>query len=272
MDSSEITTISIDFTVDELWFLMSQFGPTYVTGIDNPYLGWLADEIQEATKGAVQSLVEKDIARVLTEDSIELDDAVVEMVRVCVHPLHTLLASIQPQIGEADGFQHYVHFAEPDWIVEHVEFEPGMHRLTAIRDQQALVELLQDDLRLDSAAASAPPAFKLRQETLHAAARLYIEGKAPEGLSLLEESGLEAAVCQRLGAVLAAPVANASYVVMKNRNNSDRNFTCGFGYLEGEAELWLMRPFKQGDEAWVEFTPGSAELVRAKFLEILPGC
>lgn len=266
------TTFPIDFTVDELWFLMSQFSPAYVMGIDNPYLGWLADEIQEATKKAVQSLIEKDIARVLTEDSIELDDTVVEMARACVHPQHTLLVAIQPQPGAVAGFQRYTHFAEPDWIVEHVEYEPGKHRLTAIRDPQALLEHLRDDLRLDSSAASGSPSFKLRQAALHAAARDYADGKFQEGLSTLEESGLDTAVCQRLGAVLAAPVANASFVVMKNRNNSDRNFTCGFGYLEGAAELWLMRPFMQGDEAWVEFTPGSAELIRAKFLEILPGC
>lgn len=56
--------LSIDLSSDEFWFLLQQFGPAVVLGVQNPHLGWLIEEIEKADRTALRSLVDREIVRI----------------------------------------------------------------------------------------------------------------------------------------------------------------------------------------------------------------
>ena len=266
MNTDNTLHFSLDFSADELWFLMTQFGPAFIMGMENPYLGFLADEIEEATRKAVHSLIERDIARQISEDSIEVDEVVAAMVQSCVHPQHTLIVQ---SVTAGKGVRRFIHFSS-DAIVEHLEEETGNHRLTAIRDRDALGDHLQDALRLETETGSDAQPFRLTEQALFEVSELLMQGKHEDAGSLLAEADLEKGIQQRLTAALSDPVANASFAVVMNRNDRDTQHIRGFAFLEGKDDLWLLRPVEQMGQPQVEFQPGNAEAIRRRFEEILP--
>jgi len=246
---------------------MSQFGPAYIIGMENPHLGWLTEEIEEVDRKAVQGLAERGLIGEITEQEVEIDDALLSMVEACVHPEHSLIVYSQTEDGK--GKERYIHFAQ-DRIVEHIESESNIHCLTAFENRAALTLHLKDDLRLASKTSSSSQSFYLPEEVLLNTSRLYADGKAQEGNAVLQKSNLYSTIIQTLDNVLTEPIANSSFVVLVNQNNPNTQHVRGFGILEGKDEFWLMCPTERMGQPQVEFTPANAEIAHQRFIEILP--
>lgn len=268
MSDSIDNRLTIKLSADELWFLMSQFGPAYIIGMDNPHLGWLAEEIEKADRKTVQLMVKRGLIRPISEEEIEMDDAVASMVQVCVQPEHSLIVH-SSQMEEGAERDRYIHLAG-DWIVEHIEDETGLHRLTAFRDRESLAAYLQEDLRMNSKARSSTETFCLPEDILFTASRLYAEGKGGEGKALLQRCDLNSTIIEAIDKVLANPVANGSFVVIVNQNNPETQYVRGFGILEGETQFWLMRPIEKLGQPQVEFMSADATHARQRLIELLP--
>lgn len=257
----------IDFGAREFWFLLQQFSPAVILGMENPYLGWLVDEIKTAQRKTLKSLLDRDLVRKISRDEIELDDVLATMIGVCAHPDHSLV--VQFQNGSSKNIQRYVHF-ENGLIVEQFEFEPGHHRLTAIKDREALIAHLNDFLRLSTLAVSRGGKFRLPEDALFEARSLCNEGHTRKAFNKLKKIGLSEEKATTLTTALSKPVANSAFVVLSNRNNADVQHVKGFALLESENGLWVMLPYDKSGEKMVEFIPANANLVRQHFLEILP--
>lgn len=262
-----VAGLSVDFTADELWFLLQQFGTGVVLGIKNPHLGWLVQEIQEANRVALRSLVDRNIVRIASKHQIELDDVLATMVRTCAHPGHTLISQFQDSTGKDK--QRYIHFAD-DLIVEHIEFKRGQHRLTAIQNHVALLEHLNEVLRLSSSASSRGGKFHLPEKALFEARSLCSKGHVRQALSNLKKARLPEEKAVLLTKVLSKPVANSAFVSLRNQGKSQTQNVKGFALLESKTGLWIMMPYDKDGDKMVEFIPANSKLVKQRFLEILP--
>lgn len=259
--------LSIEFSSDEFWLLLQQFGPAVALGIKNPHLGWLIEEIEEADRNALRSLVDRGIVRVVSKNQIELDDALAAMIKTCAHPRHTLITQFQ----NADGAnkQRYIHFGD-NLIVEHMEFKRGHHRVTAIKHQGALVEHLDEVLRLSSTASSRGGKFKIPESTLFEARALCKDGETRKASTNLKKAKLSEEKAAMLAKALSKPVANSAFAMLCNQDKPQVQNVKGFALLEGEKDFWILLPHDNGDEKLVEFIPANSKLVKQRFLEILP--
>jgi len=258
---------TLELNSDELWFLMSLFGPAYVLGMENPHHGWLAEETEKADRKAINALVERDLIEAIPEEDIKVDDALLSVIEACVHPEHSLI--VYSQTADGKNKERYIHFFG-DQIVEHIESESGIHQLTTFSSREALEEHLKDDLRFSSQTSSKSPPFYITEETLFSASRLYAEGKVKKARAILDELSLDPTVVQALDDVFRNPIANSSFVVIANQKNPETQHVRGFGILEGKTEFWLMCPTERMGQHQVEFDPASAKIAHQRLVEILP--
>jgi len=236
--------------------------------MENPHLGWLIEEIEEADRTALQGLIEKGIVKVIEEGKIDLDDSVATLIRGCTHPEHSLI--VNGSNGKDDaGLARYFHFAN-GLIIEHFKITPDQHQLSILQNREEILAHLQENLRSDSDTKGSTESFFIAEETLYNATSLYSMGKPDEGRSLLQESDLESACATALADTLSHPVANASFVVICNQNDPNMQRVNGFGILEGKDQFWILKPIKRDRKQVVEFTPTDASSVRDQFIDLLP--
>lgn len=205
---------TIELSSDELWFLLQQFNPATLLGMQNPHLGWLIEEIEDADHKALKSLVDRNLVRIASRDQIELDDMLATMIRTYAHPQHTLIVQFQNSDGVNNQF--YIHFSE-NLIVEHTEIKSGSHRLTAIKDRKALVNKLGEVLRSSSTTSSSGSKFNLSEQVLFEARSFASQGQTIEALACLRNTGLSAKKATLLTNTLACPIANSAFVTLCNQ-------------------------------------------------------
>jgi hypothetical protein len=261
--------IEMCFSTHELWFLFSLFGPAMVMGMENPYMGWLAEEREQAHKNAFRSLIDRDLARVIAEDEIDLDDELTQMIQTCVNPKHSLILQAGGADTGDDVSRRLVHY-NGEHIVEHQILDDQQHRLTAIKDNDALVDAVTPLFGLKTSAASQGEQFQIEEEVLFEVRRFCADGDTQEAQSTLLGAGLDEETACALVQVLANPVANSAAVVVVNREEQDRQHVRGLAFLEGEHDLWIMQPFEKNETAHVQFIPSNAKALKERFISILP--
>lgn len=267
--NNEIQTKSLSYqlSTDEFWLLLSQHGPAFVIGMENPHLGWLAEEIEAANRQAVDSLLARGLARPMTDETVDVDDDLLAMAEACVQCRHTLILQISN--GADQSQQRMIHLAD-NLTVEHVESEPGKHTLTALPTSESVMERMTDALRLNTPTSGRGKTFQMPEETLYQAVELVSKQNLSDAVDVLKNAELSQSDTQALIAVLSAPVANASLVVIANQNDPDAQHIRGFGVLEGSDDLWIMQPRDHMGQPRVEFIPTDAAGIRRRLEEVLP--
>jgi hypothetical protein len=257
----------VTLTTAELWLLLSQSGPAFVLGMENPYLGWLADEIEGAHKQAAESLLERGIAQKMTDETLEVDDMLMALVSTMSHPQHSLVLQISSPNGESE--QRYIHFSE-NLIIEHRALPLDQHELFTYPDQQLLINYLINSLHLDPQIEGHGNAFQLPEANLFQAVELVANGKPNEIISLLRDAGLTKSEAAALQKTITNPIANASLAVIANQGDPDTQHVRGFGVLQSSTDLWLMCPFDRVGQPQIEFIPINAEGIRQRVEETVP--
>jgi len=266
-----ITTpsLSLEFSTQEFWFLLNLFGPGVVLGMEEPYLGWLMEEREAAHREALRSLVDRGLVRMVSNDEIDLDDVLAQMVQACVRPQHSLILHAHRASPVHTDDRRYVHWGEM-LLVEHHPIDEDRHRLTALPDRDALLSNLEDVLRLNTPVRSVGEGFVVKESALFQARQHCRHGKSEKALAILQDAGLQEDTAARLVKALISPVANSAAVVVVNRMERDTRHVRGMAVLEGEEDLWIMTPYEHKDTAYVWFTPAEAQGLREKLLAILP--
>lgn len=252
---------------DELWFLMSQFGPAYVIGMENPHLGWLIEEIEQADRLAVDGLIEKELAAVMDEQSIEIDDHLMRMVQHCVQAEHTII--LQATIKGEQETQRYLHFAG-DMLVEHYQGDDKQHYLASIPDRNALISHWDRYLCQQTNGENPNLVFYLPEDILFKASRFYSNADHQSGFDLLQEHLTDTAILNAFVSTLKDPLANTSIVLVANQNNPETQFVRGFGLLAGPEITWIMRPVEKSGANQVEFKSTNAAIIHNAFTATLP--
>lgn len=260
------TTVYL-FSTSELWLLLSQFAPVYVLGIENPYLGWLSEEIEVANRQAADSLLERGLARPATDETVDIGDDLLAMVETCARPVHSAILQVSTSDGQSS--QTYFHFAD-HLIVEHQQTNLGSHTLQSFSTGKGLLEHIIGALRLNDAICESGRTFELSETALYEAVELAGKNNFLAATEKLRQAGLSEANTEALLAAVTTPTANASLAVIANQGDPDTQHVRGFGILQSAAHLWLMRPYDKLGQPQVEFLSVDAAEIRRRLEETLP--
>jgi hypothetical protein len=258
---------ALDFTTDELYFLLGYYGPCISFGLGEPYLGKFAEEIEQATSKAQHSLAEDGYLHRAEDGTYSIDDAIVKTIRVCAHPNHTAVIATQKANKPKQIF--YLHFSH-ELLVEQSCVGKDKHRLLPLPNRSAALERLTEQFHLKGQTAADGGRFQLPETTLFETRDLIRKGHTRKASKLLTDAGLTQKHSQTLIRALEAPSSNSSVAVVINRDEPDTQHVNGLGIFESEKKMWALvsMPTKKGNE--VEFIPSSASEIEARLRDLLP--
>lgn len=258
---------TLELDEDELWFLLSQYGSGIIVGMYDTYHGRRSEEIRAANETAFQSLVQRGILQLASENEVFLAEWIISLLGVCHHPDHSLI--VQYQVAGEYLRRTFIHYGS-NLIVELCETEPHKYHLRIVPDQEALLDLFDGFLCSDTNSMSGEREFRLTTSALFRARDLCSKGNLQGAEKALISEGFEEEQAQRLTRSLYKPVRNTSVIVIANRNTFNTQYVQGFSILEGPDNLWIMEPYEENGEEVIVFIPANMEKVRARFREILP--
>lgn len=253
-------------TSEQFWLLASAHGPAYVVGIENPHLGWLADEIENAEEQSARSLVEAGWAKWEKEGEVlAVNDDLLKLVETCIKPKHTVI--VTPADKTLKG--KFIHFDE-ERIVCRITSEKE-HHLQPVADTAEILELLKQDLCLDSIKDSHFERLPIDEEALLAITQTAAKDPAKAADMLAEEwKNQPKAIRERLLAALESITANSSLITIFNQDKRETQHTRGFGLLEGKDDLFLLETTSSMGKPVVEISGTNPARIRELFQSILP--
>ncbi|OQY91989.1 MAG: hypothetical protein B6D41_08720 [Chloroflexi bacterium UTCFX4] len=246
--------LSLEFTTDELYLLYSLFGPALAFGVGEPYLGKFIEEIEAAQRAALDSLIARDLIRVVENDQVMLDEVLAKIIQTCAQPSATIIITIQRRAY--NQVMHYLNFG-PEMLVQHTPRASHQHRLVALPPDAGAARVAKI-LHLNGQSAAAGSAFAIDQEKLFQARDAVFNNNLADAQHILATSGLSQSQAQQLARALTNAISNSSTVILANRNSPDAPHVSGIGILDSLEGLWAMNLQPHDQETRIEFVPSSA--------------
>lgn len=260
------TDYSVELNTQELLLILSTLGPCLLLGVEDPYLGRMADEVANSQRSALDSLLKKGFIQGVSEDKIDLQDQLFTAANVIHRPNHSLIIHSK-EISNGD-FNCYIHFGN-NWIVHHIPFQ-DQHQLILVQNVDRLSDDLSQAFRSGSSAESSAPTFSLGEDTLFDIRRLCAEGEVNEAKDRLDAEHVPSEVVSPIINTLVEPVATSSFVLVVNRNNVESQYVRGFSVIEGVSEMWILEPYEEEGMSMVNIHATNALKVRERFFELIP--
>jgi len=266
MKNKKNSNKEFSLTDEQFWLLASAFGPTFMIGFKNPYLGWLAEEIKEAQQKTIQSLIDAEWAQWDKEDdSLEVDEDLYNLVKACIKPRHSLM--VNPTDKNTQG--KFFYFDDRQ-IVFRIVMNHQNH-LQVLDGTKAIKDLLADDLCQTCKIQSHLSPITISEETLKSLTSLTADDLEAAKQTLdKDKKDISAKDQQRLLTALTKTVANSSFVTVFNQDNLKTQHTAGFGILEGEQDLFLLESKESMGKSMVEIHGVDARKIMERFEQILP--
>lgn len=259
--------LAIELSAQEMIFLAGSLGADMLLGIDDPYRGWLANEIEEAGKQVQDSLEERQFIRLQPDVGIVLDVAVAAMVRSCAFPQASFVVTTTSSDGGV--VPRYLHVA-PHLAVEQVLMTElsDTYRLTAIEGGgTAVYRRILEILGLDGQQAAAAHGGELPEVNWLRAREAVAEHEFGKAREILQEGGLSDTTAFALVETLGTLVFNSALLALARRETTWE--VAGLGVLEGQNGLWRLRAFTRNGKNWVEVIPCDADAARRAIRRVM---
>lgn len=247
-----------------LWLLLAEYAPITVIGIENPYQGWLIEDIEADAEKNIRDLEDKGFLLIQPDGSYELLPELRLAVDLIAKP-DTILITLDSSSGIFQE-ETYYYLGKQDCLRLLNKDEKVL--LEQIADRSALPGILLNNLPLPQE-STASIAFSLPQELLFQASALAVQANYAEILSLLDETNLTDIARNELMQALQDRQANASFAILKHPADPDKQRVSGFGILAGANRLWTLTPVNKPGKVLIEFSPTTPTQLRAELAVVL---
>ncbi len=262
---------AINCSTQEMIFLASLLGADMLLGVDDPFVGWLAAEIEHAWEETREALAERSFIQVQPDGGILMDVAIAALVGACAFPDASFVVTSTLASGETAT--RYLHVTKQLAVEQASVTElTGAYRLTALENGRAAYKRILEIFGLNGQGAVSASGGELPEVALIQARETAPEAGREEVQKVLEKAGLSNDTAAALSETLVNPIANGSLVALSHRETVWN--VGGLGLLEGQNGLWRLRAFTRSGENWVEAIPCDAneagEAIRRVMNRVLP--
>jgi hypothetical protein len=258
-DSPTITCSAIEAT-----FLASLLGGNVLVGLQDPFFGWLTEEIEQAWTDAKKSLAGRKYIALEEDGRIVVDTAVAALVGTWTKPEASFIFTFTP--AEEKAQVRYFHLTR-HLAVEQTLAKKSHYQLTALENARAVYRRILEILALQDQSAAGTDGIALLEKELMQV-RAHVAKSGVRGAAeVLKKSDLKEAALRPLAHTLAKPIANSALVALAQRTTAWE--VAGLGLLEGKNGLWRLRAFKRDGENCVEAIPCSASHARAQIRKLM---
>lgn len=254
----------LDLKDTEACFLAGLLGAQALWGIDDPFRGWLTEEIQEEFGRIGERLLERGLIRTSEDAQVVVAEAVAELMGAWAFADSSF--AVSRTSAEGTGQIRFFHLAA-NRSVQRSMGSNGSSLLVPLPGPHQVHEVITRTLGVTEQPAAPAGTVRTRELDLSAARKAAIGSGAEAGAALLRGRGVEAGAAQHLAQALAMPTANATLIAVSRKGNDWE--VDGFGLLEGRDGIWLLRALNYSDDNWVEATPRSAGDIKEEVQQLM---
>jgi len=244
----------IDLTSAELTYLLELLGGGTILGLENPFTEKPKDEIQKLKEEAKASLITQDYIAELPDGRVQVDLTLAAVVKCCASSQQTWTITFKDASKRTISHSHRVQ----DLIVENTILSSGIHRLMPLRDQEALIERIGQQLQLGQQAASSGQSFVLPEEILFRVKEIAAASGQDAAVQYLVNAGVAAETATHFARTLLEPTSNGSISQWLFKDETTTGSEEGISTLEGPSGLWLLQPFVAEGAVRIKISPVDA--------------
>jgi hypothetical protein len=262
----------ISCTGPELFFLSAVIGGEALIGVQDPFPGWLTEEIQDVMEEVQVTLAQRGYISILPDRQVMIAPAVAPLVDTITFPAASFLVTI----SMADGYTEQRTFhLKASTIAKISIYGSDGYRLMAMADSDAVHQHVVTLWGIKQQPAVPTITIAVPETVLLEARRLAGDGDAAPAMDTLIQANVAKEPARVLAKTLAAPRCNGALVAFRRGEMAWQ--TAGIGMLDGSNGLWRLRSFERQGVPWVEAIPCDAatlisEMHRlmARFVKLAP--
>ncbi len=259
-------SFSLHLTPAELVYLLEALGNHSMIGLATPFAEMAEDEARRLKEEAKTSLISQDYVAVLPGGQIQIDLTVAALVQCCASPQQTWTTTSETAAGERDV--RHIHRAQ-GLIVEDAILASGLHRLTPLRDNAAVLQRIEQQMHLKRQSAAPGQTFVLPEELLFRTREIAAAVGEETAARYLVSAGVAKATAAQFAQALAQPISNSSVSRWSVAGEEvAASIEEGIGILEGRSGLWLLQPSVVEDIVRIEVSPADAKMALQKIASL----
>ncbi|MDQ2809065.1 MAG: ESX secretion-associated protein EspG [Chloroflexota bacterium] len=243
-------------TATEATLLVSLLGAPTLLGLQDPFVGWLTEEITVAWERARAALVARRVLALGIDAALMLDPATGVLLHTWAFPVASYILTRTPAGGTTAT--HYFHMG-PHLAVEQTQAGDDI-TVTGLPDRAAVVARVADLLGIVAQRAAPGGPATLPEAAFLAARAQGAAGERAAALVVLRRAAVGEETAQALAASLRRPVLHGALVALARRPTAWE--VAGLGLLDSAGGLWQLRSFTRDGTAWVEAIPTDAGALR----------
>lgn len=248
--------MSIDFSIDQLWYLLNLESAYSVIGVENPYIGNSREEIKTNEQFALLSIIQKKIIYLTDHNSIEISDpSLKRIIETCAKPQRCLWLTVSQNGQPQTTSQCFFYFSEKD-IVESTR-ENYSYQLTQIPTIDGLTERLGFYLGDQIESQLTSTAFTLKDTVWTQVMEAFEAKDDRAGKALLVEAGVQEHTRDALTFALRNDPTYFLAIQIHNPTTPESCFTEGIGYLKSCSGEWMFRQHEENGEIYLRFSPAN---------------
>lgn len=248
-------TYTLTFQREQLCLLASLMQLHGLMGFEDPFLGLLADELQESMTEALHGLEVQGLVKREDDGTVAIDAALGACVQAAGGAERTIMLS-----HHAAGREPVVSLVHVDakMIVEQRNAPDGHVVITALRDGSVLVPRLHDLVSLPEAPVAPGDALVVAKPDLDTGQRIAAEQGAEASAAFWVAKGVTPEVAE----ALAVATHHGSLAVLR-RSATQADYGATLAWLVGPRGAWRMQPVEASDPPAARLVPASsADIVR----------
>ena len=255
-------TVSLTLTGEELYFLNCLLPTKGLVGIKYPFLGLLAEEIEQRLEQAKRSLAEKGYLTILDDGKVIVDVGVAAFVGAATNSRYMLIASRSPT---SSGPNLRLIHAGRDIALEQENLSTNRVVLRGMLGIKTLQERLEEFFDLPEAAAATGPPFSLNEVDLSEAQHLALKEGKEACRAFLSRAGIPFEAVDPLTIALAEDVGTSSLVVL-HRSEQEMRYGEQVAWLVGGQGVWYVQ---QGQAETVYLTPTTTAEIKQRIARMV---
>ena len=256
-------SISLSIGLKELTFLAALLDGDSLLGVEDPFLGWLAHQVEEEWGRLAPEMEADRLFSRSPDGEIVVEPEIAKMIKACCFPAGCVMLSHWQKAGGATTHAYYL---TPEIIIEKVDLEPSFNcKLSVLQNPAEVVEKIRNILPSTSDLDNSKQGGEVPASVIESIKNQEATDR-DTSLTLLSERYPNFKKPDIFVDNLVKPVSY-SILILANLKEGDYK-TNGFSLLEGEKGLWKMRAFNKKEEEWLEINSCNKSDLEKEFEKI----
>ncbi len=254
-----------NFTIGakELTFLAALAGGETLFGLEDPFDGWLAHQVEEEWEKLAPEMEVKLLIKRHSDGEIVVGDNVAEIIKTCCFPSACIISS---RWEKGDHTSNSCYYITKEMLVEKVDMgSPNICGLSVLQESSEVAKRLKLIISLSDVKGNSSLGGEVPSSVIETV-RTYKQNEHRKALSLFQEkcpAFIEPAL------LINALIDPSCYtILMISDFQKEPVNTYGFSVLEGQKGTLKMRAFNKGGQEWLEIKSCSKEILDQELAKI----